>query len=124
MKLPFSHTLADATSVVQRVLGGASPDLADLKSKLPDALRNLFDGPAAAADSERFLEKTFAGPEGTRPYKLYVPSGYCGQPVPLIVMLHGCSQSPDDFAAGTRMNEAAETQTCLVARSSPVSCGK
>src|SRR5258708_30874360 len=29
-------------------------------------------------------------------------------------MLHGCSQSPDDFAAGTRMNFIAEEQTCFV----------
>jgi poly(hydroxyalkanoate) depolymerase family esterase len=29
-------------------------------------------------------------------------------------MLHGCTQGPDDFAAGTRMNQIAEEQPCLV----------
>ena len=36
------------------------------------------------------------------------------QPLPLVVMLHGCTQSPDDFAAGTRMNLVAEEQNCFV----------
>jgi poly(hydroxyalkanoate) depolymerase family esterase len=66
-------------------------------------------------DGAQFLAATFSNEAGSRPYKLYVPSGYRpGRPVPLIVMLHGCTQSPDDFAAGTRMNEAAEEYTCLV----------
>jgi poly(hydroxyalkanoate) depolymerase family esterase len=69
---------------------------------------------AVLPDGAQFLSATFSNPAGTRPYKLYVPSGYEGQPVPLIVMLHGCTQSPDDFAAGTRMNAVAEEQTCLV----------
>ncbi len=71
--------------------------------------------PAAMPDGAKFLALTFSNQAGSRPYKLYVPSGYRGQPVPLVVMLHGCTQSPDDFAAGTRMNVAAEQHTCLVA---------
>jgi poly(hydroxyalkanoate) depolymerase family esterase len=72
------------------------------------------EAPAVVPDGAQFLTATFSNQVGSRPYKLYVPSGYHGQGVPLIVMLHGCTQSPDDFAAGTRMNVAAEEHTCLV----------
>ena len=68
-----------------------------------------------AADGGQFLARSFANDAGHRAYKLYVPTGYHGQPIPLIVMLHGCTQSPDDFAVGTRMNTIAEEHTFLVA---------
>jgi poly(hydroxyalkanoate) depolymerase family esterase len=60
-----------------------------------------------------FIEASFTNDAGSRDYKLYVPTRYHGQPLPLVVMLHGCTQDPDDFAAGTRMNEIAESNSCF-----------
>ena len=71
--------------------------------------------PDALPDGARFLAGSYSNQAGSRAYKLYVPSTYHGQTLPLVVMLHGCTQSPDDFAAGTRMNELAEEHGCLVA---------
>jgi poly(hydroxyalkanoate) depolymerase family esterase len=69
------------------------------------------------ADAGTFASRSFTSEAGSRDYKLYVPGGYdaAGAPMPLIVMLHGCTQSPDDFATGTRMNALAEAQGFLVA---------
>jgi poly(hydroxyalkanoate) depolymerase family esterase len=65
-------------------------------------------------EGTRFIEGTFSNAAGSRTYKLFIPSRSQGQPLPLVVMLHGCTQSPDDFAAGTRMNFLADEQNCFV----------
>ena len=66
----------------------------------------------------QFLDGHHANAAGRRDYKLYVPgsvaSSDAGTPVPLLVMLHGCTQDPEDFATGTRMNVLAEEIGCLV----------
>ena len=65
-------------------------------------------------DGTKFIEGTFSNAAGRRTYKLFIPSRSQGQQLPLVVMLHGCTQSPDDFAAGSRMNFLAEEQNCFV----------
>ena len=115
-----------------------SPGLAvTAQSAMPEALRSFlqrFNGsglevglgglaelasptplPEALPDGAKFLAGSYSNQAGSRAYKLYVPSTYDGQTLPLVVMLHGCTQSPDDFAAGTRMNKLAEEHGCLVA---------
>lgn len=56
----------------------------------------------------------FSNPAGTRKYRLFVPDGNHRRALPLIVMLHGCGQDPDDFAASTRMNALAQRDGFLV----------
>ena len=68
------------------------------------ARRSPAHAPDVVPDGGQFLAASYGNQAGSRAYKLYIPSGYHGQAVPLVVMLHGCTQSPDDFAAGTRMN--------------------
>jgi poly(hydroxyalkanoate) depolymerase family esterase len=79
------------------------------------AERSPAHAPDVVPDGGQFLAASYSNQAGSRVYKLYVPSGYHGQAIPLVVMLHGCTQSPDDFAAGTRMNVLAEEHSCLVA---------
>jgi poly(hydroxyalkanoate) depolymerase family esterase len=85
---------------------------------LPGAMPSPKEGetdPAVVPTGGRFVERSYTNQTGTRSYKLYTPSGYIGQEVPLVVMLHGCTQSPNDIAAGTQMNRLAEENIFLVA---------
>jgi poly(hydroxyalkanoate) depolymerase family esterase len=70
--------------------------------------------PDIVPEGARFIERTYSSRAGSRDYKLFIPSRYQERPLPLVVMLHGCTQSPNDFAAGTRMNFVAEGQNCFV----------
>ena len=66
------------------------------------------EGVASGAGG-RVVRGTFSSRLGTRDWRLYVPTAAAkGAPLPLVVMLHGCTQDADDFARGTRMDAVAE----------------
>ncbi|HEX2076833.1 MAG TPA: PHB depolymerase family esterase [Longimicrobium sp.] len=73
--------------------------------------------PSAQAPAPSTWEwATYTGEPGTRRYRLFVPAGYdAARPAPLVVMLHGCTQDPDDFARGTRFNQHADSAGVIVA---------
>lgn len=95
--------------------------LGETASLVGRALREVGRGvlvppPRGDGDGDELFLTCHLGPQaGGRMYKLYVPAGARGRAAPLVVMLHGCTQSPDDFATGTRMNALAEEHGCLIA---------
>jgi len=71
---------------------------------------------ANAAHAGNWINGSASNAAGTRSYKLWIPERYDNKtPLPLVLMLHGCTQTPDDFAAGTRMNVVADANNFLVA---------
>ena len=61
-----------------------------------------------------FEARRHVGPAGHMEYMLYRPAD-AAPGLPLVMMLHGCTQSPEDFALGTRMNRLADELGFLVA---------
>jgi poly(hydroxyalkanoate) depolymerase family esterase len=114
------------TAKARRRAAGADSADAGAGSAMPDWVARFASGlPGQAGGRGRtvdpathgpgqFLAGSFSNEAGTRGYRLYVPSQPASGPRPLVVMLHGCKQNPEDFAAGTTMNLLAEESGCLV----------
>jgi poly(hydroxyalkanoate) depolymerase family esterase len=129
-RLMRSGNLAEATAAIRHALGAApappAPGARDVPDRGDDSVfeveARVVPGPggasAAPAPGRRASAGSFTGGSyrneaGGRDYKLFVPAGAAAGR-PLVVMLHGCTQDPDDFARGTRMIALARTQGFLV----------
>ncbi|AOO83145.1 extracellular catalytic domain type 1 short-chain-length polyhydroxyalkanoate depolymerase [Bosea vaviloviae] len=136
--------VAGATAAIQRALAGQAPQMRQrpedgeantvgfkvpLRRRLGDVLRTLrddqkhFKQPArdndrstdVPGDGERFRQRRFQAAAGSVTYKVYVPANHAERELALVMMLHGCTQDPDDFARGTRMNALADEFGLIVA---------
>lgn len=70
--------------------------------------------PAHGPGREQFVSGHFSHRAGARDYRLFIPATQADKPRALILMLHGCTQNPDDFARGTRMNALGAEHNALV----------
>ena len=149
MRLIHAGDLAAATAAIQRGLSvveersdsAATYARADAKPAIDAECRVLdISAHQTTADprkspreargrgDERFQEHAFSCAHGLRQYKLFTPRDHEARQLPLLVMLHGCTQSPDDFARGTRMNQLADEEGYYVvypaqsSRDNPMKC--
>ena len=126
-RLMRSGSLGEATAAIHQALGTApaaagSATVAPMRHGAFDVIdveARVVDEAPASPDTaprtgfESFTAGHFKNECGARDYKLFVPAGDLSN-APLVVMLHGCTQDPDDFARGTRMNALARAQGFLV----------
>jgi poly(hydroxyalkanoate) depolymerase family esterase len=126
-----SGLMRDVTDTIRRALASGGPEDAqpgtDAGASVIDVTARIVDAPdgvihrvdrkppdAGTQTRGTFETLQFSNAAGTRAYKLYVPLRIAESPPPMVVMLHGCTQSASDFAAGTRMNRLAEEHGFLV----------
>jgi poly(hydroxyalkanoate) depolymerase family esterase len=123
-RLTRAGRLSEATQAIQHTLGGHPAPLPTAPGKpiQPDVIdgcvTDLEDAGIDTAPPARAEGSTLTGTHReaglTRSYLLYLPPTTSARPsdmpMPLVVMLHGCTQDPADFALGTGMNLLAQEQ--------------
>jgi poly(hydroxyalkanoate) depolymerase family esterase len=127
LRLTRAGKLGEATALLRNGLGAAIRSTQAAKDQVIDLIPQAVEpsaarrAPAQSQPQSRpktgtgsFERREHVGASGSIGYVLYRPA-QASPGMPLVVMLHGCTQSPEDFARGTAMNELAEELGFLVA---------
>ena len=91
-----------------------SPGLSDLLTRQSGGGGGPVQPDAAVPAGATFHDEVFSCNAGARRYRTYVPASATHGATGVVMMLHGCTQSPEDFAAGTGMNALADRHGFVV----------
>lgn len=121
------HTMAGGNPVPAAASPFGAVDLQQMLGRLgcmgPQGATSLPQGmplmPSRNAQPQvpqgaRYETRSFISTHGSRDYRLFLPSTISEGAKGLVLMLHGCTQNPDDFACGTDMNSHAEKSGLIV----------
>ena len=111
------HTLAQhglASSASPSSLPDAQGLMSLLQKVLPMGDGTATSRPVGIPDGAQFLSGTHQGKSGSRAYRTYVPASAEAGASAIVMMLHGCTQTPEDFAIGTGMNALADRDGFIV----------
>ena len=115
---PAAHTAPASPSAATRAKPAAGQwrtARSSAASKLRSKLQASVEDAVVREAPDSFERVTFMHTGVRHQYRLYVPPGAAkGVAMPLVLMLHGCTQNADDFALGTGMNQAAAPANALV----------
>jgi len=98
---PVAKTREALARTLRRIARGGMPDVGGRIA--PDA-----------SHDDHFTLHHHTDAAGSLDYMLFLPHPLPAAPCPVVVMLHGCTQSPPDFAIGTGMNVLAQAQGVIV----------
>ena len=107
-RLPPLASASGAEALVQRTLAQHGLAAPALNGKIGGLFREAALPTANVPEGARFDSGSFTCAAGQRDYWLYTPASAKDGANGLVLMLHGCTQTPQDFAVGTAMNLHAE----------------
>lgn len=121
---PDTATRTPRASASNEVLNGAAPrERASQETAAPLAPGAPDEAPLSLPRGGKWLDQSISIPSGrvdlapwvlpARSYKVYEPAEL-GEPPGILLVLHGCRQSAEDIAVGTRLNEHADERGWLV----------
>ncbi len=108
------HGLASKPGQLGATSMPSMPSLDSMLAQLTCPTGQMGSQQTKLPSGAEFKQDTYHCQFGSRAFHTYIPASASDGVTGVVVMLHGCTQTPEDFAAGTGMNALAEKHQFIV----------